>query len=229
MAAAGGLDRIALAGLVASGATDVPVGSVVSPPFNAYGTVRCTMSGTHTIKPGITTVAKAGVVEAVQGEAHVHDRDHRSERGHGAHGSHHGTEPRRDAQLLEHVITAVYRDDQVDGELAARSIRPGSRGGGAATREPAKVEELPRLPQSSRVRTRKATRGRLIVSDTTGQPACATKTGMKRFKFTGLGGASTFEILDSPSAVEVFRDDFSGTAWICRSGARTGSARTTVR
>ena len=53
----------------------------------------------------------------------------------------------------------------------------------------------------------------VLVSDSTGQAGCATNAGMKTFAFTGLGGASTFEIVGSPAnAVELFRDDFNGTA-----------------
>jgi beta-glucanase (GH16 family) len=52
-----------------------------------------------------------------------------------------------------------------------------------------------------------------IVSDTAGEPGCNTTAGMRSFRFTGLGGASTFDIPSSPdTSVQLFRDDFSGTA-----------------
>jgi beta-glucanase (GH16 family) len=52
-----------------------------------------------------------------------------------------------------------------------------------------------------------------LVSDTLGQAACTTASGLKKVTFTGKGGASTFEIPSSPPQVtELFREDFNGTA-----------------
>jgi beta-glucanase (GH16 family) len=53
----------------------------------------------------------------------------------------------------------------------------------------------------------------VVVADIVGQPSCSKAAGMKTLKFSGAGGASTFEIVGSPSsAVELFSDDFNGTS-----------------
>ena len=44
---------------------------------------------------------------------------------------------------------------------------------------------------------------RAIVSDVLGQAACGTAGGMKKVKFTGLGGASTFDIPSSPASTPI--------------------------
>jgi hypothetical protein len=43
-----------------------PAAAVAPPAFNAWGTVRCTMSGNHTIRPGITVAPKPNVVERLK-------------------------------------------------------------------------------------------------------------------------------------------------------------------
>jgi beta-glucanase (GH16 family) len=55
-----------------------------------------------------------------------------------------------------------------------------------------------------------------VVSDRVGQPACNTASGLKGFKFSGLGGVSTFQIPNTASAqsaaTPIFSDEFNGTA-----------------
>jgi hypothetical protein len=198
------------AGLVAAGPTDETAGSVVSPPFNAYGTVRCTMSGTHTIKPGITTIAKAGVVEGFKatltcttgttGQSAVTVRTGRIT-AKGVAGT------LSCSSALSPLVNATIKWTATGGKVNPTQI---TWWGSSNLGNPRTVRTYQTAPVVSGSYAQGNARAQ-IVSDTAGQPGCATKIGMKKFKFTGLGGASTLEILDSP-ALEVFRDDFSGTA-----------------
>lgn len=206
------LPLVAALAVAATGLAVVPAAAVVAPAFNAYGTVRCTMAGTQTIKPGLTATAKANVVESFKAELTCSV----------------GTTGQSAVTVQTGRIVAKSLPDTLSCSSAfsppvSATIRWKATGGKV---NPTVITWMgstnvasPRFgrsyPAAAAVTGSYAHGGAraFIVSDTLGQSACSTKTGLKKVTFTGAGGASTFEILNSPStSVEIFRDDFSGTA-----------------
>ena len=194
-------------------AVSVSGGSAVAPtPFNAWGTVRCSMKGTQTITPGITFAARANVVETVKANLVC------------TAGS--------TGQSAVSVLKGKLRANSVATTLSCSSpsspalsatikwtaaggkVNPTTVvwGGSQTTTDP----RIGRSYSSSTSVTGSYAQGAArmsLVSDTLGQAACGRVNGLKKIRFKGLGGASTFEIVSSPPLVtELFRDDFNGSS-----------------
>ena len=188
-----------------------PASALAPPPFNAWGTVRCSMSGTHLIKPGITFTAKPNVFESFKATLTCST----------------GTTGQSAVTITGGKITASAMPGTTSCSSAASppffaQIKWTARGGRVT---PTTIvwygstnTSSPRVGRSfSAVADVKGsyaggTARASIVSDVAGLAACNTIGGLKKFGFTGAGGASTFEIPSSPPQVtQLFRDDFNGT------------------
>jgi hypothetical protein len=201
---------IALA-LGATGLAVVPATAAVNPPFNAWGTVRCAMSGTHTNKPGVTTASKPGIVEGFKanltcttgttGQSAVTVRTGRiiAKATPGSLSCSSAVSP---------AVYATIKWKAVGGKVNPTQI---AWWGSNNATNPRTVKSYPTAAAVTGSYAKGNARA-FIISDGVPQAACNTATGLKNFKFTGIGGASTFEIVGSPNtSVEIFRDDFSGT------------------
>ncbi len=189
-----------------------PASAVAPPPFNAWGTIRCTMSGNHTIKPGITVAARANVVERVKATLRCSS---------GSTGQSAVTV--KSGKLTATSVPATLSCSSPLSPPLVAAIKWNATGGKV---NPTKVIWMgsnntasPRMGRSYPASTSVSGSYALgvakmvMVSDTLGQPGCSTATGLKKFAFSGAGGASTFSIPSSPPQVtQLFRDDFDGTA-----------------
>ena len=167
---------IALA-LGVTGLVVVPATAAVNPPFNAWGTVRCAMSGTHTTKPGLTIAFEARGRRGVQGQPHVHHRHDRPERGHGPDGADHREGHARGAELLERGVARGPRHDQVEGRRGQGQPDADRVVGEQQLREPTHERRAIPPRRRSPARTRKAMRAPSSSAMACGQAACTTATG----------------------------------------------------
>ncbi len=208
-----------LIGLLVCGALAAGVATLFSerrasaaPSFNAWGTVRCTMSGTNTMKPGLTYAAKAGTVESFRanltcsvgstGQSAVTVKSGRI------------TATSVPASVSCSSATAPAMRAEIKWTANGGKVEPTTISWSSATNGSNPHVTRTYAAPSSTVSGSYARGGAraVLISDATGQAACGTKAGMKSFRFSGIGGASTFEIVGSPAnAIELFRDDFNGT------------------
>lgn len=189
-----------------------PSASAAASPFTAWGTLHCTMSGTHTMKPGLTNAVKAGVVQGFKAKLTCTT----------------GTTGRSTVTVKTGRITATSAAATLSCSSTAlpvvnASIKWTAKGGrinptylqwnGATTSTSPRTTK--HYPTASYVTGSYAggAATAVVISDVVGQAGCVAKAGMKTFKFTGLGGASTFNIPSSPSsAILLFGDEFNGTS-----------------
>jgi beta-glucanase (GH16 family) len=188
-----------------------PASALTPPPFNAWGTVRCSMKGAHTIKPGITAAPKPNVIETVKATLSC-----------SAGSTGQSAVTLKSGRLTATSLPAALSCSSPLSPPLAATIRWTAIGGRV---NPTKIVWIgsnntssPRVgrtyPRSTTVTGSYAggVAPMATVSDVVGQAACATAGGLKKFAFTGAGGASTFEIPSSPPQVtQLFRDDFNGT------------------
>jgi beta-glucanase (GH16 family) len=189
-----------------------PASALAPPPFNAGGTVRCTMKGNHTIKPGITAAPRPNVVETIKATLTCSS---------GSTGQ--SAVTLKSGKLTATSVPAALSCSSPLSPPLAATIKWTATGGKV---NPTKVVWMgsnnttsPRMgrsyPASTTVTGSYAggTARMAVVSDVLGQAACTKAGGLKKLAFTGVGGASTFEIPSSPPQVtQLFRDDFNGTA-----------------
>ena len=186
--------------------------ALAPPPFNAWGTVRCTRSGTHTIKPGITAAAKANVVETVKANLSCSS---------GSTGQSAVTV--KSGRLTATSVPASISCSSPLSPPLVADIKWTATGGKV---NPTKVVWMgsnnttsPRMGRSYPASTSvsgsyaQGVAEMVTVSTILGQPGCSTAGGLKKFAFSGLAGGSTFAIPSSPQQItQLFRDDFNGTA-----------------
>ncbi len=198
--------------LAAASLAVVPASAAAKVRFNAFGTVRCTMSGTHIMRPGLATVAKANVVETFRAKLTCTT---------GTTGQSAVTV--RSGRLKAKSAPATLSCSSTQSPAVTATIKWKANGGRINPTvvtwwgsNNATSPRMSRSYESAALVTGSYAQGAaraFIVSDTLGQAACTTRSGLRKFRFTGAGGASTFEIPDSPStSVELFRDDFSGSS-----------------
>jgi Glycosyl hydrolases family 16 len=206
---------LSLAFVVALGAMGLLAGTSASasPAFIAWGTVRCTMSGTNVMKPGLTFSATPGTRESFKAKLACST---------GTTG--HSSVTVNTGRITATSVPATLSCSSASSPPVSATIKWKATGGKVSpttiTWGGATDSASPRMSRSypataSTVTGSYAGGGAqaFLVSDTPDQAGCFLKNGMKKFKFTGLGGASTFEIVNSPAnAVEIFRDDFNGTS-----------------
>lgn len=189
-----------------------PAASVAPPPFNAWGTLRCTMSGTQLITPGVTVATKPDVVESIKakltcttgttGQSAVTVKTGRMTGSSWA-------GPLSCSSSGSWPLFATIKWNASGGKVNPTKLAWNGSDNTTSPRVGRSYTDVALVSGSYAEGAARMT----LVSDTLGQPGCTTAAGMKRFKFSGLGGASTFEIPSSPPQVtELFRDDFNGSS-----------------
>jgi hypothetical protein len=195
-----------------AGLVFAPASGAAKPKLTAYGTVRCTMAGKHLTKPGITMAVKPLVFEKFKaaltcttgttGQSAVTVTSGRivAKGVGGAQSCASPTSPPVSATIKWKATGGKVTPTQITWTGANNTASPRF-----TKRYPTSASVTGSYAQGSATA--------VIVSDVLGFDACNTTPGMKNFKFSGVGGSSTFEILDSPSsAAEIFREDFNGTS-----------------
>jgi hypothetical protein len=187
-----------------------PAAAVAPPPFNAWGTVRCSMSGVDTIKPGITFTTKQNVRETIKATLTCSS----------------GSTGQSAVTIKSGKLTAT----STPGALSCSSPQTPPLGatikwtatggkvnptsilwlGSNTTTSPRMGRSYPNTTGVSGSFAGGIAR-MAFVSDILGQAACSSTVGLKKIPFTG--SPSTFEIPSSPPQVtELFRDDFNGSS-----------------
>jgi beta-glucanase (GH16 family) len=206
--------RLALATVVA--VVVAGLGLVTSPSgataaFNAYGSVRCTMSGAQTSKPGLTGSATAGVVQVVKAKLTCTT---------GSTGNANVTV--NSGRLVATSAAATLSCSTAALPRVTASIKWTARGGnvnptyvlwsgGSGSTSPRVAKTYPTSVSLISGSYAGGTAALHFVHDALGVAACATRAGMKKVTFKESGGASTFEIPSSPPTL-LFSDEFTGTA-----------------
>src|SRR4051794_18576479 len=184
--------------------------ALAPPPFNAWGTVRCTMSGVDTIKPGITFTAKQNVGETIKATLTCSS----------------GSTGQSAVTVTKGKLTATSSTGALSCSNAqtpplGATIKWTATGGKVkptsilwlgsnATTSPRMGRSYPSTTGVSGSYAGGVAR-MALVSDVLGQAACSSTGGLKKIPFTG--SPSAFEIPSSPPQItELFRDDFNGSA-----------------
>jgi beta-glucanase (GH16 family) len=164
-----------------------------APPFDAVGSVQCTMLGRYKMTPGLTTTARAGVAQtfkaklgctgATGGAGVAVTGGHITGTGNAATMS--------CATAAVPFVRATIAWKTKGGKINPTVIKWAS---GTTVTTP-RVKKTLAGAQATVTGSYSGSAARAtIVSDTLGQAACGTKAGMKLFKFTGVGGASALAL-----------------------------------
>ena len=205
---------LALATVVAAGTAGLGLGAAPSgatAAFNAYGSVRCSMSGAEVSHPGLTNIATAGVVQVLKAKltcttGSTGDANVTLKTGRLVATSFPATLSCSTAALPR--VTATIKWSAHGGRVNPTSVQ---WSGGTSSTSP-RIARV--YAASSSLITGSYAGGTAsvrIVSDALGRAPCSAKAGMKKVAFTGVRGPSTFEILSSPPTL-LFSDEFTGTA-----------------
>ncbi len=208
--------RLALGTVITVGAVAAGLGlgvasSGATAGFNAYGSVRCTMSGVQASKPALRTAATAGVVQVLKatltcttgttGNANVTVKTGR-------------IVATSVAATLSCTTAALPRlNATIKWSATGGKVNPTYVlwTGGANTTSPRVAKTYAASSSLISGSYAQGTAAASILNDALGIAPCSARAGLKKLMFTGAGGASTFAIPSSPPIL-LFSDEFTGTS-----------------